>query len=153
MNAANRIDWRRAIDGRVSHRREGVQGTGPSPVNRGKPGSKHHLICDGIGTPSTCDCSQPITGRPGRSVVGSTCSSRTRDTTATPSGGLSERGTKPIILKCKTSGVKGPGDKLRYVVEQTFALLHQFRRTAGSPPVTGTVEAGHTFSTSAVPWM
>ena len=26
-------------------------GTGPSPVNRGKPGSKHYLICDGSGTP------------------------------------------------------------------------------------------------------
>lgn len=25
--------------------------TGPSPVNRGKPGSKHYLICDGKGTP------------------------------------------------------------------------------------------------------
>ena len=29
----------------------GRAGTGPSPVNRGKPGSKHHLICDGNGTP------------------------------------------------------------------------------------------------------
>jgi transposase len=38
-----------------------------------------------------------------------------------------ERGTEPIIPKRKTDGVKGLG-KLRYVVEQTFALLHQFRR-------------------------
>jgi transposase len=39
-------------DGRWSHRREKRgAGTGPSPVNRGKPGSKHHLICDGNGTP------------------------------------------------------------------------------------------------------
>jgi transposase len=41
-----------------------------------------------------------------------------------------ERGTEPIIPKRKTSGMKGLG-KLRYVVEQTFALLHQFRRLAG----------------------
>jgi transposase len=40
-----------------------------------------------------------------------------------------ERGTEPIIPKRKTTGVKGLG-KLRYVVEQTFALLHQFRRLA-----------------------
>jgi hypothetical protein len=41
-----------------------------------------------------------------------------------------ERGTEPIITKPKTSGIKGLG-KLRYVVEQTFALLlHQFRRLA-----------------------
>ncbi len=40
-----------------------------------------------------------------------------------------ERGTEPIIPKPKTPGIKGLG-KLRYVVEQTFALLHQFRRLA-----------------------
>ncbi|MCG5461588.1 transposase [Micromonospora sp. NPDC053740] len=40
-----------------------------------------------------------------------------------------ERGTEPIIPKSKTPGIKGLG-KLRYVVEQTFALLHQFRRLA-----------------------
>ena len=40
-----------------------------------------------------------------------------------------DRGTEPIIPKRKTTGVKGLG-KLRYVVEQTFAGLHQFRRVA-----------------------
>ncbi|WP_213012801.1 hypothetical protein [Paractinoplanes toevensis] len=40
-----------------------------------------------------------------------------------------ERGTEPIIPKPKTTGIKGLG-KLRYVVEQTFALLHPFRRLA-----------------------
>ena len=40
-----------------------------------------------------------------------------------------DRGTAPIIPKRKTTGVKGLG-KLRYVVEQSFALLHQFRRLA-----------------------
>lgn len=38
-----------------------------------------------------------------------------------------QRGTQPIILKPKTSGIKGVG-QLSYVVEQTFALLHQLRR-------------------------
>ena len=40
-----------------------------------------------------------------------------------------DRGTEPIIPKRMTTGVKGLG-KLRYVVEQSFALLHQFRRLA-----------------------
>jgi transposase len=40
-----------------------------------------------------------------------------------------DRGTEPIIPKRKSTGVKGLGN-LRYVVEQTFALLHQFRRLA-----------------------
>ncbi|WP_328478619.1 transposase [Actinoplanes sp. NBC_00393] len=70
-------------DGRQSHRREkGGSGTGPSPVKRGKPGSKHHLICDGNGSPiyvltsgtnvpdisravDLLDCYPPIAGRPG----------------------------------------------------------------------------------------
>ncbi|MFD5437857.1 IS5/IS1182 family transposase, partial [Kitasatospora sp. NPDC127067] len=29
----------------------GGAGVGPSPVDRGKSGSKHHLICDGNGIP------------------------------------------------------------------------------------------------------
>ena len=39
------------------------------------------------------------------------------------------RRTIPIISQRGRRGVKGLG-KLRYVVEQTFALLHQFRRLA-----------------------
>lgn len=52
LNAAGRIDWSRAvIDGGHIDAKKGGEGTGPSPVNRGKPGSKHHLITDGVGTP------------------------------------------------------------------------------------------------------
>ncbi len=40
-----------------------------------------------------------------------------------------QRGTTPIIPARGTRGFKGLG-KLRYVVEQSFALLHQFRRLA-----------------------
>ena len=40
-----------------------------------------------------------------------------------------DQGTEPIIPKRKTPGVKGLG-KLRYVVGQSFALLHQFRGLA-----------------------
>ena len=42
---------------------------------------------------------------------------------------LARRRTVPIISYRGTKGVKGLG-KLRYVVEQTLALLHQFRRLA-----------------------
>lgn len=51
LNATNRIDWSRATmgDSHIDAKRDA--GTGPSPVNRDKPGSKHHLICDGNGTP------------------------------------------------------------------------------------------------------
>ena len=40
-----------------------------------------------------------------------------------------DRGIEPLIPRRKTTGLKGLG-KLRYVVEQSFALLHQFRRLA-----------------------
>jgi hypothetical protein len=51
LNAANRIDWSTAaIDGSHIDAKMGA-GTGPSPVNRGKPGSQQHLIADGNSTP------------------------------------------------------------------------------------------------------
>ncbi|MEV6636431.1 hypothetical protein AB0M54_37370 [Actinoplanes sp. NPDC051470] len=41
--------------------------------------------------------------------------------------GLPRARQRTIIPKPKTTGIKGLG-KLRYVVERTFTLLHQFRR-------------------------
>ncbi|MFJ2574983.1 transposase [Streptomyces halstedii] len=70
--------------GWFSHPREkGGADTGPSPVDRRKTGSKHHLICDGRGTPlkvittaanvndvtqtlALVDGISPVAGRPGR---------------------------------------------------------------------------------------
>ena len=52
LKAAGRIDWSRAvIDGGHIDAKKGGEGTGPSPVNRGKPGSRHHVLTDGEGTP------------------------------------------------------------------------------------------------------
>ena len=52
LNAASELDWSRAcVDGsHIRAKKEGAA-TGPSPVGRRKTGSKHHLICDGRGTP------------------------------------------------------------------------------------------------------
>ncbi|MET9811180.1 transposase [Streptomyces halstedii] len=70
--------------GRLPHPREkGGPDTGPSPVDRRKTGRKHHLICDGRGTPlkvittaanvndvtqtlALVDGIPPVAGRPGR---------------------------------------------------------------------------------------
>ncbi|MER7023784.1 transposase [Streptomyces ramulosus] len=72
------------VRGRLPHPRvKGGADTGPSPVDRRKTGSKHHLICDGRGTPfkvittaaNANDVTQtlahvdgipPVAGRPGR---------------------------------------------------------------------------------------
>ncbi len=66
-------------------RGKGGADTGPSPVDRRKTGGKHHLICDGRGT--------------------------------------------PLKVITTAANIKGMG-KLRYVVEQTFVLLHHFKRLA-----------------------
>lgn len=42
---------------------------------------------------------------------------------------LRRRRILPVISRKGTPNIKGMG-KLRYVVEQTFALLHQFKRLA-----------------------
>ncbi|AEV87158.1 transposase [Actinoplanes sp. SE50] len=76
------------------------------------------------------DCYPPIAGRPGRPRrrFGALLADKAYSSAAFRQA-CRERGTEPIIPKPKTTGIKGLG-KLRYVVEQTFALLHQFRRLA-----------------------
>uniref|UniRef100_UPI003558AD84 IS5 family transposase n=1 Tax=Streptomyces halstedii TaxID=1944 RepID=UPI003558AD84 len=147
LNAAGKLDWSRAcVDG--SHiRAKGGADTGPSPVDRRKTGSKHHLICDGRGTPlkvittaanvnnvtqtlALVDGIPPVAGRPGRprrrpvALLGDKGydSNPNRDT-------LRKRRIMPVISQKGRPNIKGLG-KLRYVVEQTFALLHHFKRLA-----------------------
>ncbi|MGW7613785.1 transposase [Streptomyces sp. NPDC054766] len=66
-----------------AHKKKGGADTGPSPVDRRTTGSRHHLICDGRGTPlkvittatnvndvtqtlALVDGIPPVTGPPGR---------------------------------------------------------------------------------------
>ncbi|MFF1570601.1 IS5 family transposase [Streptomyces sp. NPDC058293] len=123
----------------------GGAATGPSPVDRRKTGSKHHLICDGRGTPlrvmttaanvngitqtrNLGDGIPPVAGRPGRprrrpeSVLGD----KAYDSKAVRRE-LRRRRMVPVVWRKGAPNIKGLG-KLRYVVEQTFALLHQFKR-------------------------
>ncbi|MFG2994853.1 IS5 family transposase [Streptomyces sp. NPDC048257] len=147
LNAAGQLDWSRAcVDGPHPGGKGGAS-TGPSPVDRRKTGSKHHLICDGRGTPlkvittaanvndvtqtlALVDGIPSVAGRPGRpwrrpeALLGDKGynSNRNRDE-------LRERGILPVISRKGAPNIKGMS-KLRYVVEQTFALLHQFKRLA-----------------------
>ncbi|SNQ51959.1 hypothetical protein FRACA_880010 [Frankia canadensis] len=51
-NAAGRLDPHRAlVDSSHIHALHAGAQTGPSPVNRGHPGSKHHVITDATGVP------------------------------------------------------------------------------------------------------
>lgn len=117
------------------------------PVDRRKTGSKHHLICDGRGTPlhvittaanvnditqtrALVDGIQPVAGRPGhpRRRPESVLGDKAYDSTAVRRE-LRRRRIMPVISRRGAPNIKGLG-KLRYVVEQTFALLHQFKRRA-----------------------
>src|SRR3954463_3680436 len=52
LDDAGKIDWSRAaVDGSFARALGGGEDTGPSPVDRGKKGSKHHAVADPHSTP------------------------------------------------------------------------------------------------------
>ena len=119
--------------------------TGPSPVDRGRLGSKHHLIVDQTGIPlafaltggNRHDITQliplidripavrGIIGRP-RRRPGQLIGDRGYDSQSHRRQ-LRQRGITPKIARRETAHGSGLG-RYRWVVERTFAWLHQFRR-------------------------
>ncbi|MEU8836321.1 transposase [Streptomyces sp900116325] len=124
--------------------KKGGQVTGPSPVDRRRTGSKRYLTCDGRGTPlkvitteanvnevtqmlALVDGTPPAPDDP---AEGPKPSFGDKGYDSNPNrGALRERGILPVISRKGCPDIKGLG-KLRYVVEQTFALLHHFKRLA-----------------------
>jgi transposase len=119
--------------------------TGPSPVDRGRLGSKHHLITDANGLPLACvltaanvnditqllrlvDAIPPVRGRPGRprrrpdAVVGD------RGYDSDPHRrALWQRGVRPELAR--RGGLHAPTlGQHRWRVERSLSWLHQFRR-------------------------
>ncbi|WP_432445260.1 IS5 family transposase [Streptomyces malaysiensis] len=118
---------------------------GPSPVDRARPGSKHHLIVDRRGTPLAVrltggnrhdvtqllpllDAVPPIRGLRGRP--------RRKPRHLYSDRGydfdkyrrmLWKRGIKPMIARRGVAHGSGLG-KVRWVVERAFVWLHQFKR-------------------------
>ncbi|MEU3983797.1 IS5 family transposase [Streptomyces sp. NPDC026672] len=134
-----------AIDGSHVRALKGGDHTGPSPVDRNRPGSKHHVIVDHHGTPLAIsltggnrhDVTQliplleaipRIRGRLGRP--------RHKPKRLYADRGydfrkhlrlLWARGIVPKIARRGAPHGSGLG-KTRWVVERTFAWLHQFKR-------------------------
>ena len=119
--------------------------TGPNPVDRRKPGSKHHLLTDGGGIPivahttaaNTHDVTQllelvnevpAIGGKVGapRFRFESLYGDRAYDSEPHREA-LRSIGTNPQIPKRNTEHGSGLGVH-RWVVERTLSWLHQFRR-------------------------
>lgn len=118
---------------------------GPSPVDRARLGSKHHMVVDRYGTPLAVtltggnrhdvtqllpplDAIPPIRGRRGRP--------RRKPRRLYADRGydfdkyrrlLWKRGIKPVIARRGVPHGSGLG-KVRWVVERVFAWLHQFKR-------------------------
>jgi transposase len=119
--------------------------TGPSPVDRARTGSKHHLLCDATGTPLAVsltggnrndvtqllpliDGIEPVKGRRGRprQRPDRLLADRAYDHDKYRRE-LRARGIQPLIARRETEHGSGLGRR-RWVVERTFAWLHGFRR-------------------------
>jgi transposase len=131
----------------VISRPKGGSASGPSPVDRGRAGVKHHLIVDSRGTPlgwtvtggNRNDVTQMLPlldliptirggiGRPWRRP-GMLYADRGYDHRP-QRGAVSRRGIRLRIARRNTKNGSGLG-RQRWPVEQTFALLHRYRRLA-----------------------
>jgi transposase len=119
--------------------------TGPSPVDRARTGSKHHLLCDATCAPLAVsltggnrndvtqllpliDSIEPVAGKRGRprQRPERLLADRAYDHDKYRRE-LRARGVKPVIARRETTHGSGLGRE-RWVVERTFAWLHGFRR-------------------------
>jgi transposase len=124
---------------------KGGSKTGPSPVDRARPGSKQHLLVDASGIPlawgltgsnrndvehllplvQAVPAVRGCVGRP-RQRPDSLLADRGYDFDPLRQL-LRERGIRPIIARRKIDHGSGLG-RYRWVVERTFAWLHNLKR-------------------------
>jgi transposase len=146
LRAAGMLDFSRAaVDGSHVRAMKGGAKTGPSPVDRGRTGSKHHVIVEAHGIPLAAtltggnrnDVTQlipliravpPVRGKRGRPQH------RPRRIYADRGYDhdkyrrqVRDLGITPVIARRGTEHGSGLG-KYRWVAEAAFALLRWFRR-------------------------
>src|SRR4051794_10743102 len=142
LNGADKIDWSRAaLDCSFARALGCGERTGPSPVDRRKPGSKHHVITDGQGIPLAAattaanvnevtqvrrlvEAIPPVRGKPGRP--------RRRPDRLYGDGAydseplrrwLRRLGIRPFLGRRRREHGSGLGI-YRWVVERTLSWLH-----------------------------
>ncbi|WP_455433060.1 IS5 family transposase [Streptomyces vietnamensis] len=146
LRSAKQLDWSRAVidSTHVRAARRGPK-SGPSPVDRARPGSKHHALVDGQGIPLAVsltggnrnDVTQlmPLLAKI-PSVAGLVGRPRRRPDTLLADRGYDHdkyrrmvraQGIKPVIARRGVPHGSGLGVH-RWVVERTIAWLHGFRR-------------------------
>ncbi|MET9524915.1 IS5 family transposase [Streptomyces coeruleorubidus] len=146
LRSAKKLDWSRAVID-SSHVRAARRGpkSGPSPVDRARPGSKHHVLVDGQGIPLAVsltggnrnDVTQllPLLDKV-PAVAGAVGRPRRRPDALLADRGYDHdkyrrlvraRGITPVIAERGQEHGSGLG-VFRWVVERTIAWLHGFRR-------------------------
>ena len=146
LNGADKIDWSRAVvDSSLLRAMCGGPKTGRNPTDRGKPGSKHHLLTDAWGIPLALiltaanvhdvnellplvDQIPPVRGKPGppRRRPERVQADTAYDSEAHRRA-LRQRGITPVIPHRHREHGSGLG-VFRWVVERTVSWLHNFRR-------------------------
>ncbi len=146
LNGADQIDWRRAlIDASFAKAPEGGEDTGPNPTDRGKAGSKHHVLTDAQGIPLAATVTAanvnevtqvfdvltsmpPVGGKPGPK--------REKPQRLQGDAGYDSEpvrqllrwlGITPVLAKRGRQHGSGLG-VYRWFVERTIAWLHSFGR-------------------------
>jgi transposase len=146
LRGADKIDWSRAlVDSSFVRAAYGGEATGPSPVDRAKPGSKHHLLTDAGGIPlasavtaaNVSDISQlaplynkvpPVAGKVGRPRKKPDALQGDSAYDSEPHRqGLRELGVEPVLPEKGIDDQSGLGET-RWPVERTLAWVHQNRR-------------------------
>ena len=143
---ANAIDWRRAcLDSASVPAKRGGERTGPNPTDRGRPGSKRHVITDARGIPlavritaanvhdsrvfeEMIDAVPPIRqrrGRPRRRLA-KLHADKAYDIPRCREA-LCQRRIKARIARRGVETSERPG-RHRWVVERTLAWFSRFRR-------------------------
>jgi transposase len=146
LRRANRLDFSRvSVDAASVRAKGGGTQTGPNPTDRGKKGSKHHVLTERQGIPvvvaltaanvnetttleTMVDAVPPIGGKRGRPLrrpkkVHTDKADNSRHNRAV----LRQRHIQPRLARQGIESSERLG-RYRWVVERTIAWLHQFRR-------------------------
>jgi len=146
LRDADKIDWSRAlIDSSFVRAAYGGEETGPSPVDRSKPGSKHHVITDAHGLPLASSVTAanvnditemaplfnaipPVAGKVGHPKKKPDALQGDLAYDSEPHRqGLRAMGIEPILPEKEIDDQSGLG-ATRWPVERTLSWLHQNRR-------------------------
>jgi transposase len=146
LNGADQIDWERAlIDAAFAEAPEGGEDTGPNPTDRGRSGSKHHVLTDARGIPLTATVTAanvnevtqvlqvladlpPVGGKPGPKRRRPERLQGDRGYDAEPvRQALRGLGIIPVLAEREAEHGSGLG-VFRWFVERTVSWLHAFGR-------------------------